>query len=132
MSSSDPNPWFSHQNYPHYLDRSTLVLFDNGKTRRASDPSAHSRGQVWRLDEDTLTATLVLNVDVELLRLAGDRRADAERELRLRLGIPGPLGSQIGQSIEVLPDGTKTYVQEVAARDYRSFRMRSLYRGIHH
>ena len=133
VSSSDPNPWFSHQNYPHYLDRSTLVLFDNGKTHRASDPSAHSRGQVWRLDEDTLTATLVLNVDVGNY---SDSLGTAERmpngNFVFDSGSQGPLGSQIGQSIEVLPDGTKTYVQEVAARDYRSFRMRSLYRGIHH
>ena len=130
--SSDPNPWFSHQHYPHYLDDSTLLLFDNGNTRRAGDPSAHSRGQVWRLDEDAMTATLVFNVDVgNYSARAGDRRADAERELRLRLGLPGR-GAQFGQSIEVLPDGTKIYVQEVAARDYRSFRMSSLYRGIRH
>ena len=63
----------------------------------------------------------------ELLRRAGDRRADAERELRVRLGLSGE--RLFGQSIEMLPDGTKVYVQEVAARDYRSFRMSSLYRG---
>ena len=49
---------------PHYLDDSTLLLFDNGNTRRAGDPSAHSRGQVWKLDEDAMTATLVFNVDL--------------------------------------------------------------------
>jgi hypothetical protein len=133
VSSSDPNPWFSHQHYPHYLDHSTLLLFDNGNTRRAGDPSAHSRGQVWRLDEDALTATLVFNVDVGNY---SDSLGTAERmpngNFVFDSGSQGAFGAQIGQSIEVLPDGTTTYVQEVAARDYRSFRMSSLYRGIRH
>ena len=47
-------------------------------------------------------------------------------------GSQGPPPNQFGQSIEVLPDGTKTYVQEVAARVYRSFRLSSLYQGIRH
>jgi hypothetical protein len=37
-----------------------------------------------------------------------------------------------GQSIEMLPDGPRVYVQEVAARDYRSFRMSGLYHGVRH
>ena len=64
VNSSDPSPWFSHQHYPHYLDDSTLVLFDNGNTRQAGDPDAHSRGQVWTLDENAMTATLVVNLDL--------------------------------------------------------------------
>ncbi len=44
----------------------------------------------------------------------------------------GSQGQLFGQSIEMLPDGTKVYVQEIAARDYRSFRMSSLYPGIRH
>jgi arylsulfate sulfotransferase len=134
VSSSDPNPWFSHQHYPHYLDQSTLVLFDNGNTRRVGDPNAHSRGQVWRLDEDAMTATLVFNVDL------GNYSGELGTAERMPNGnFVFDSGSQpiapavfVGQSIEVLPDGTKTYVQEVAARDYRSFRMSSLYRGIRH
>jgi hypothetical protein len=133
VSSSDPNPWFSHQHYPHYLDDSTLVLFDNGNTRRASDSTAHSRGQVWKLDEDAMTASLVFNVDL------GNYSAElgtAERmpngNFVFDSGSQGAPPALFGQSIEVLPDGTKTYVQEVAARDYRSFRMSSLYRGVRH
>src|SRR5206468_12476360 len=64
VNSTDANPWFSHQHNAHYIDDSTLVLFDNGNTRRASDPNAHSRGQVWTLDEQTMTATLVVNADL--------------------------------------------------------------------
>jgi arylsulfate sulfotransferase len=129
--SSDPSPWFSHQHYAHYLDKSTLVLFDNGNTRQASDPSAHSRGQVWKLDEDAMTATLVVNVD---LGNYSPELGTAERmpngNYVFNSGSQG--GGVFGQSIEVLPDGTKVYVQEVASRDYRSFRMSSLYRGVRH
>src|SRR5262249_43592131 len=55
VNSADPNPWFSHQHNAHYIDDHTLILFDTGNTRRASDPNAHSRGQVWTLDETSLT-----------------------------------------------------------------------------
>jgi arylsulfate sulfotransferase len=134
VSSSDPSPWFSHQHYAHYQDDATLLLFDNGNTRKATDPSAHSRGQVWRLDEDAMTATLVFNVDL------GNYSGELGSAERMPNGnFVFDSGSQptapaafIGQSIEVLPDGTKTYVQEVATRDYRSFRMSSLYRGVRH
>src|SRR5262249_55601965 len=64
VNSTNPNPWFSHQHNAHYIDDHTLILFDNGNTRRASDPNAHSRGQVWTLDEQTMTATLVVNADL--------------------------------------------------------------------
>ncbi len=129
--SSDPSPWFSHQHYAHALDDSTLLLFDNGNTRRASDPSAHSRGQVWRLDEEAMTATLVVNLD------AGNYSPELGTADRmpngnyvLDSGSQG--GGLFGQSIEMLPDGTRVYVQEVANSDYRSFRMSSLYQGISH
>ena len=133
VNSSDPSPWFSHQHYPHYLDDSTLLLFDNGNTRQAVDPNAHSRGQLWKLDEDAMTATLEFNVDL------GNYSPELGAAQRMPNGnYVFDSGSQVapsghfGQSIEVLPDGTKTYVQEVAARDYRSFRMSSLYQGIRH
>jgi hypothetical protein len=129
--SSDPSPWFSHQHYAHYLDDATLLLFDNSNTRRVGDPTAHSRGQLWRLDEEAMTATLLVNLDL----------GNISPELGTAERLPGgnyifDSGSQggglFGQSIEMLPDGTKVYVQEVAARDYRSFRMSSLYRGVRH
>jgi arylsulfate sulfotransferase len=129
--SSDPSPWFSHQHYAHYLGKSTLLLFDNGNTRQASDPSAHSRGQLWRLDEEAMTATLLVNLDVGSY---SPELGTAERmpngNYVFDSGSQG--GGLFGQSIEMLPDGTKVYVQEVASRDYRSFRMSSLYRGVRH
>lgn len=133
VNASDPSPWFSHQHYPRYLANGALLLFDNGNTRRAGDPNAHSRGQIWKLDEDAMTATLEFNVDLgNYSPELGAAQPLPNGNYVFDSGSQGPPPNQFGQSIEVLPDGTKIYVQEVAARDYRSFRMRSLYQGIRH
>lgn len=129
--SSDPSPWFSHQHHARYQDGSTLLLFDNGNTRRVADPGAHSRGQLWRLDERAMTATLVVNLDL------GNISPELGSAGRMPNGnyvfdSGSQQGGLFGQSIEMLADGTRTYVQEVASRDYRSFRMSSLYDGIRH
>jgi hypothetical protein len=131
VNSTDPSPWFSHQHNVHYIDDSTLILFDNGNTRRASDPNAHSRGQVWRLDEQTMTATLLLNAD---LGNSSDALGAAQRlsngNFSFTSGFQGQPPNQFGQTIEVLPDGTKSYVLEVNLIEYRSYRIRTLYEGI--
>ena len=47
-----------------YINDTTLLVFDDGNTRQASDPAAHSRGQEWILNEQNMTATLVVNADM--------------------------------------------------------------------
>jgi hypothetical protein len=130
VNSADPSPWFSHQHNPHYIDDHTLILFDNGNTRRAGDPTAHSRGQVWTLDERKMTATVALNADMGNY---SDRVGSAQALSNGNYSFTsGALGNPpfIGQSIEVLPDGTKTYVLQVGRGLYRSYRARTLYEGI--
>jgi len=39
------------------------VLFDNGTARQTIE-SANSRGQVWRIDQTNMMASLVLNADL--------------------------------------------------------------------
>jgi hypothetical protein len=132
VSSTDPNPWFSGQHDAHYIDDSTLILFDDGNTRRASDPNANSRGQVWTLDEQTMTATLVLNAD---LGNYSDRVGSAQRlsngNYFFTSGRQGGPPAVFGQSIEVRPDGTQAYVLQVdnIKSLFRSFRARTLYEG---
>jgi len=128
VSSTDPSPWFSQQHNAHYIDDSTLILFDNGDTRQASHPNADSRGQVWTLDEQTMTATLVVNVDLGNYSFAlGAAQRLSNGNYCFTSGVPAPNFN--GQSIEVRPDGTKVYVLEINRSFYRSFRVRTLYEG---
>ena len=131
LNSADPNAWFSHQHNAHYIDDHTLILFDNGNTRRASDPTANSRGQVWTLDETTMTATPVLNADLGnySFRLGSAQRL-SNGNYSFMSGSQGPVPNDIAQTIEVRPDGTPSYVLQFATPEYRSFRMRTLYEGI--
>jgi hypothetical protein len=130
VNSTDPNPWFSHQHNAHFIDDSTLVLFDNGNARRASDPNADSRGQVWKLDEQTMTATLVLNADLgNYSEQFGAAQQLSNGNFSFTSGSQGQAPNRFGQTIEVLPDGTKTYALQVAVQEYRSYRVRTLYEG---
>jgi 3-phytase/alkaline phosphatase D len=132
VNSTDPNPWFSHQHNAHYVDDTTLIRCDNGNTRYASDPTADSRGQVWTLDEQTMTATLVVNADLGSYSGAlGAAQRLPNGNYSFTLGEQGPEPpTPPGQSIEVRPDGTRVYDLEVNRPEYRSFRMRTLYGGI--
>ena len=132
LASAGPNAWFSHQHNAHYIDDHTLILFDNGNTRRATDSTANSRGQVWTLDENNMTATPVLNADLGNYsgRLGSAQRLSNGNYSFLSGAVGFPPPSQIGQTIEVLPDGTKSYVLKFASPEYRSYRLRTLYEGI--
>jgi hypothetical protein len=131
VNSTDPNPWFSHQHDAHYIDDSTLILFDNGNTRRASDPNAHNRGQVWKLDEQTMTATLVVNADLGVYSFAlGAAQRLSNGNYSFDSGFQGQAPTFFAQSIEVRPDGSQAYVLEVNKREYRNYRIRTLYEGI--
>jgi hypothetical protein len=131
VNSTDPNPWFSHQHDPHYIDDSTLILFDNGNGRRASDPTANSRGQVWKLDESTMTATLVVNIDLgNYSPMFGAAERLSNGDYSFTSGAQGKAPNLFGQTIEVRPDGSKAYVLQVNKTEYRSFRIRTLYEGV--
>jgi arylsulfate sulfotransferase len=131
VNSTDPNPWFSHQHQAHYIDDSTLILMDNGNTRHASDPNADSRGQVWRLDEQNMTATLAFNVDLGLYSQAeGGAQRLANGNYSFTLGDLGQAPNLFAQSIEVRPDGSNAYVLEKDGDEFRTYRIRTLYEGI--
>jgi hypothetical protein len=132
LNSADPTVWFSHQHNAHYIDDHTVILFDNGNTRRETDPNANSRGQVWTLDETSMTATPVLNADLGnySFRLGSAQRlSNGNYSFVSGSQGPGPPPTQVGQTIEVLPDGTPSYVLGLAGPEYRSYRLRTLYEG---
>ena len=90
ISSTDPNPWFSHQHDPHYVGLSTIVLFDNGNTRCTATNGSiitgcDSRGQALKLDEHNRTATLdAQHRPRRILMRAGQRPTTIPQQLRLR------------------------------------------------
>lgn len=132
VNSTDPNPWFSHQHNAHFVDDHTLILFDNGNTRRASDPAANSRGQVWTLDEQTMTATLVVNADLGSYSAAlGAAERLSNGNFSFTLGTDGPEPVKPpAHTVEVTPNGAKVYDLMVNKPEYRSYRMRTLYEGV--
>lgn len=130
--SNAPNPWFSHQHDAGFLpdDNSTLTVFDNGNTRQATDPNAHSRGQVIRLDEASRVATFVLNADLGAYALAlGTAQVLENGNYNFDLGwIPGVQGQPAtAQMVEVDSSGRIVYNLQAATQVYRTFRMRDLY-----
>ena len=65
IKSSDPSPWFSHQHDPNFeTNDNILLVFDDGNVREATDPTAHSRGQVLQVDEVNKVVRPILNADL--------------------------------------------------------------------
>jgi hypothetical protein len=124
--SSGPDPWFSHQHDVRYVNDNTIVLFDDGNTRVANDPDEDdSRGQELVLNEQTMTATLVVNADLGNYSAAlGSAQLLPNGNLAFTSGYQS---GNFGETIEVLPDGTQTYVQEITGFEYRSYLTSSLY-----
>lgn len=127
LVANDPDPWFSHQHDPEFqtLDDTTLALFDNGNFRGATDPTIHSRGQSWRIDEQNRTATLLLNADMGTYSIAlGSAHVLPDGNYHFNVGLV-PTGG--AWSIEVDSGGNTVYSIESSVPDYRSFRMPNLY-----
>ena len=109
-----PNPWFSGQHDARYINGNTLLLFDDGNTRHTFDRGADSRGQEWILDEQNMTATLVVNADMgNYSSFLGSAEMLSNGDLAFTSGGLGPGNNPAGQSIEVLPDGTRVYVLQM-------------------
>ncbi|MDB5077868.1 MAG: Arylsulfotransferase [Chloroflexi bacterium] len=123
ITSTDANPWFSHQHDAHFIDANTLVLFDNGNTRckNGSVKGCNSRGQVLKLDEKHHVATSLLNVDLGVYALAlGSAQLLNNGDLDFLAGIPN------GRAIEVRSAGSTGYVLDSTSAEYRAYRLKSL------
>jgi hypothetical protein len=124
--SQDPDPWFSHQHDAEFeLDDSTLILFDNGNTRRASNSSANSRGQVIHVDEQNRIARFILNADLGAYSSAlGSAQKLPTGNYQFDLGFLPDVSTS---SVEVDPSGKIAATYRSEERDYRVFRMTNLY-----
>lgn len=66
MATKDASPWFSYAHDVGFepAGSNVLTVMDDSHANHGKDKSAQSRGQVWKLDEEKLTATLVYNADL--------------------------------------------------------------------
>jgi arylsulfate sulfotransferase len=133
ITGGGPHPWFSHQHDPHFLrDNTTLVLFDNGNTRIAQNPDERdSRGQVLKIDEKAHTATVVMNVDLKQNSAAlGTAELLDNGHYQFDAGFiqdPSNPAARFTQLLETDSAGNLVWGMQVAAQEYRNFRMRDLY-----
>ncbi len=126
--SKDPNPWFTHQHDARYINNNTLLVFDDGNTRQRFIKNAQSRGQEWIINERKGTATLVLNAKLgNYSALLGSAELLSNGNLAFTSGGLGPPSDQAGQSIEVLPNGTRVFVLQMNQWEYRSYFESTLY-----
>jgi hypothetical protein len=101
------------------------MILDNGNLRRDTNPAATSHGQVYQLDEQAKTATLVLNADLGRYSLAV---GSAERLSNGNYWFDaGFLPDASGISDE-LDSGLKSvFSVRTAAPVYRSYRLADIY-----
>lgn len=128
--TSDPNPWFSYQHDARFdpPGSNLIVVLDNGRTRKKKVPAAHTRGQVWKLDEKARTAALVYNADLGVYSVAvGSAQSLKNGGYTFDAGfINYPW--VYSRSIETSADGNIAYAQQVeGAVVYRSFRVADVY-----
>ena len=137
IESADPSLWFTHQHDVNWeSDGARISLFDNGNVRAATNPDAHSRGQVLEIHEDARIARLALNADLGVFSLAlGTAQRLASGDYHFNCGFvfdPTSLGSGRAYSLEVAPEtnsssGAIVGGLELTAPVYRSFRVADMY-----
>jgi len=130
--SRDPYPWFSHQHDANFefINPAMLAVFDDGNLRQATNPLAHSRGQVIKLDEQNRIATLAVNADLGAYSFAlGSAHRLPSGNYHFEVGwVIDPIsGAVTSQAVEVDPFGNMVYDIQAATPEYRSFRMTNLY-----
>jgi arylsulfate sulfotransferase len=135
VKSSDPDPWFSFQHDARIETPGSnrLVVFDDGHRRQKKNKDAHNRGQVWELDENSHTATLVYNADVGAYAIAvGSAQRLSNGGYTFESGFINPGPSPYSQATETSPDGKIAYAQQLEGGiTYRSYRVPDLYTAPH-
>lgn len=134
IQSNDPSPWFSHQHDPNFeMNNKVLLVFDDGNVRQASDPNAHSRGQVYEVDEANKIVTPMLNADLGVYSGAlgtAEQLPDGNYHFDAGFLLSSDAnGNPIynAQSLEVDPSGNIDFGVQFGTLEYRTFRMPDMY-----
>jgi len=128
--SDDPYPWFSYQHDVGFdpPGSNRLIVFDDGDRRIKKFPKSNNRGQVWELDEQAMTATLVVNADLGVYsRAVGSAQSLSGGGFSFESGMVNPPAFS-SRATEVGADGKIVYAQQSEGTStYRSFRVPDLY-----
>ncbi len=127
--ANDPYPWFSHQHDAEWqFTTPYIALFDNGNTRIKAN-GGNSRGQLLNINQQTMTATLLYNLDTGVQSLAlgtAQMLIDAKGNpngLHYEAGLANSGANQVALSFY----RTGTLNLQSAGSAYRSFQMHDLY-----
>lgn len=125
LQSANQWDWFSHQHDVQF-ESGNYVIFDNGNTRLAQLGFGSSRGQVFAVDENARTATLVHSFDLGSYSIAfGSAQLLSNGNYHFQNGW---INDQLlSQSVEFLPNGSPNYAISWQDTVYRSYRMKDLY-----
>lgn len=128
--SDDPYPWFSYQHDAGFdpAGSNLLSILDDGHQRFAKNPKALTRGQIWKLDEENRTATLVQNADLGVYAFAvGSAQRLPNGGTTFEAGFVNP-GSPYARAVETDAAGKIVYALQVNwIIVYRSFRLDDIY-----
>jgi arylsulfate sulfotransferase len=131
VKSDDPYPWFSYQHDVGFDPPGSkrFIVFDDGHRRKKKFPEANNRGQVWELDEASMTASLVVNADLGVYAVAvGSAQSLSNGGFSFESGFINPGPSAFSRTTEVTAEGKIAYTQQLdGALTYRSFRVPDLY-----
>ncbi len=104
-----PSPWFTHQHDVRLINDNTLLVFDDGNTRQKTVTRMRiAAGRNGSSTRRNMTATLVVNADMgNYSSFLGSAELLPNGNLAFTSGGLGPPTNPTGQSIEVLPNGTR-------------------------
>ncbi len=129
--TEDPSPWFSFQHDAGFLPGGSnlLTILDDGHDRHKKDDKANSRGQAWKLDEEKLVASPVLNADLGIYSSAvGSAQALKNGGYSFDLGYINFPDSTWSRTVETGQDGKVLFAIDVHGTNvYRTYRVNDLY-----
>jgi hypothetical protein len=120
-SSAGSYPWFNFQHNPNFVNAADtdMVVFDDGNLRCQAGKvkGCESRGQEYRLDQKTHTATLIFSANMGAFYQAlGSAQGLPNGNLAFACGIFAP-----AKEVEFSPKGTRVFELDTTQGVYRAY-----------